>query len=205
MSDEYFETLGTPLLAGRDFNSHDTSTSAKVAIVSRCSSLRNTLALRILSASISALQGSLGLEIVGIVKDARYGSLREEPAPFVFIPWSQGGPAGPLTGFELRAVVGAPTTLTSAVKSAIARVNPAVSMEFKTLSTKVDDSIQRETLLEGYPASSAPWRFCWPPSDSTASCRTTRRRRRNEIGIRMALGAEGSLACCGWCSARSRF
>jgi putative ABC transport system permease protein len=125
VSDGYFETVGTPIVAGRDFNSHDTINSQKVAIISE-SMVRKYFGTRLettnpLGQHFRTRDGDVlsgPIEIVGIAKDAKYGSLRDEPTPFVFIPWSQGGAPGPLAGFELRAAGGAPTALISGVRSA---------------------------------------------------------------------------------------
>jgi putative ABC transport system permease protein len=89
VSDHYFETLGTPILAGRDFNNHDTSTSLKVAIVNRSMAEKYFGAANPLGQHFRLRNGNvLGgpVEIVGVVKDAKYGSLRDEPSPFAFIP-----------------------------------------------------------------------------------------------------------------------
>ncbi len=130
------------------------------------------------------------IEIVGVVKDAKYGSLREEPSPFVFIPWSQGGVPGPLTSFELRAAGGAPAALISGVKSAIAGVNRDVSIEFKTLSAKVDDSIERETLLATLSGFFGGLALMLAMIGLYGVMSYNVARRQNEIGIRIALGAE---------------
>ncbi len=126
------------------------------------------------------------------MKDAKYGSLRDEPSPFAFIPWSQGGAPGPLTGFELRAAGGAPTALISGVKSAIARVNPDVSIESQTLASKVDDSIQRETLLATLSGFFGALALLLATIGLYGVMSYNVARRRNEIGIRLALGAEQS-------------
>jgi len=106
VSDGYFETIGRPILAGRDFNRHDTSASTKVAIVSQSMARKYFGAANPLGRHFGLRDGSIPnapVEIIGVVKDAKYGSLRDEPSSFAFIPWSQGGAPGPLTGFELRA------------------------------------------------------------------------------------------------------
>ena len=132
------------------------------------------------------------VEIVGVVKDAKYGSLRDEPSPFVFIPWSQGGVPGPLTSFELRPAGGAPTALISGVKSAIGNVNRDVSIEFETLAAKVDDSILRERLLATLSGFFGGLALLLATIGLYGVMSYNVARRRNEIGIRMALGAEQS-------------
>jgi putative ABC transport system permease protein len=195
VSDGYFETIGTSIVGGRDFNRFDTSTSMKVAIVSQSMARKYFGAANPIGRHFRLQDGNLPsppVEIVGIVKDAKYGSLRDEPSPFAFIPRSQGGAPGPLTGFELRTAAGSPTGLISGVKSAIARVNPNVSIEFKTLAGKVDDSIQRETLLATLSGFFGVLALLLATIGLYGVMSYNVARRRNEIGIRLALGAEQS-------------
>ncbi|SPF41370.1 Permease [Candidatus Sulfopaludibacter sp. SbA4] len=195
VSDRYFETLGASIAAGRDFDSHDTSTSPKVAIVSKSMAQKYYGAANPIGQHFRIRDGNITggpVEIVGIVNDAKYGSLREEPSPFVFIPWSQGGVPGPLTSFELRSAGGAPTALIAGVKSAIAGVNRDVSIEFKTLSAKVDSSIEREKLLAALAGFFGAIALLLATIGLYGVMSYNVARRRNEIGIRMALGAEQS-------------
>jgi putative ABC transport system permease protein len=200
VSDRYFETLGTAIVAGRDFNSHDTSTSLKVAIISKSFAQKYFGAANPVGQRFHVREGrgaqyawSIAggtIEIVGVVKDAKYSSLRDAPSPFVFIPWSQGGVPGPLTSFELRAAGGAPAALTAGVKSAIVGINRDVSLEFKTLSAKVDSSIERETLLATLSGFFGGLALILAIIGLYGVMSYDVVRRQNEIGIRMALGAE---------------
>ncbi len=200
VSDRYFETLGTAIVAGRDFNNHDTSTSLKVAIVSQSFAQKYFGAANPLGRHFRNREGrgaqyawSIAggtIEIVGVVKDAKYASLRDAPSPVVFIPWSQGGVPGPLTSFELRAAGGAPAALISGVKSTIAGVNRYVSIEFKTLSAKVDGSIERETLLGTLSGFFGGLALMLAMIGLYGVMSYNIARRQNEIGIRIALGAD---------------
>jgi putative ABC transport system permease protein len=196
VSDRYFETLGTSMVRGRDFNSHDTFTSTKVAIVNESMAAKYFGAENPLGRHFRIWSGSgegpgTAVEIVGEVKNAKYGSMRDEPAPVVFLPWSQGGPPGPLTGFQLRAAA-APKGLIRGALSAIGRVDPDVSIQFKTLADKVDDSIQRETLLAMLAGFFGGLALVLSAVGLYGVISYNVARRRNEIGIRVALGASRS-------------
>jgi predicted permease len=189
----YFETIGTPMVGGRDFNEHDTATSPKVAIITESMVRKYFGVASPLGKYFRFRDGNVLLdpvEIVGVVKDAKYGSLRDEPSPFVFIPWRQGGAPGPLTAFELRSAGGATTALIPGVKSAIAQINRDVSVEFKTLTAKVDDSIERERLLAALSGLFGALALLLATIGLYGVMSYNMARRRNEIGIRMALGAE---------------
>ena len=87
----FFETLGTRLVAGRDFDARDTAASTQVAIISESMARRywpgvkNPVGRRIMNLGPPGVGG----EIIGVVKDVRFRSLRRAPDPTVYVPVSQ--------------------------------------------------------------------------------------------------------------------
>jgi len=193
VTDRFFETLGTELLAGRDFNAHDTPESPMVSIVNQ------TLAKKFLAG-----QNPIGrrhrkgfgdkpdglVEIIGVVKDAKYISLREYIQPTVYFAASQEAEPDQSTTFELRGAAGAPTSVIPAVKSTIAEINRDVSLEFKTRALQVDESLSRERLLATLAGFFGGLALLLAMIGLYGVMSYNVTRRRNEIGIRMALGAE---------------
>jgi ABC-type antimicrobial peptide transport system permease subunit len=130
------------------------------------------------------------VEIVGVVKDSKYGALREDIPPTTYAAWSQGGNLQLMTYLQLRASSGAPTALIAGVKQVIGEANPNVSLEFTTLATKVSESLSRERLLATLSGFFGILAMALAMIGLYGVMSYNVARRRNEIGIRMALGAE---------------
>ena len=192
VSGGYFETLGTPLLAGRDFDARDTPTSPAVAVINQTMAREffggaNPLGRHFRLRKGDTIQAPI--EVAGIVKDAKFASLREVVPPTAFIARSQDPKPSPLANFEIRAA-GGPESLDGAVKAAVGAVNPHVSLEFTTLAIRVDQSLQREQLMAVLSAFFGGLALLLAMIGLYGVMSYNVARRRGEIGIRMALGAE---------------
>jgi putative ABC transport system permease protein len=193
VSDRFLDTMGTELVAGRDFNSHDTPESPKVAIINQTAAKRYFAGQNPIGKRYRAEEGrklSDFVEIIGVMKDAKYGTLREETLPTAYVPASQNSKPRESINFELRAAGGAPTALINGVKSAVGDVNHDVSLQFKTLALQVDESLARERLLATLSGFFGGLALILAMIGLYGVMSYNVARRRNEIGIRMALGAE---------------
>jgi putative ABC transport system permease protein len=186
----YFDTLRTPLVMGRDFNQYDTPQSPSVAVVNESFARRyygfaNPVGKRFRWRPGAKL--SAPVEIVGVVKDAKYVSLREKPSPTMFIPEAQVGPRG-FANIEIRA----DTDVVPPVKAAIEAVNRDISLQFAMFSVQIEESLVRERLLATLSGFFGGLALLLAIIGLYGVMSYKVARRRNEIGIRMALGAEQS-------------
>jgi putative ABC transport system permease protein len=193
VSDRYFATMGTPLLEGRDFNRHDTPSSPAVAIVNQTMVKKYFRGANPVGRQFRSRTGdTLGdpIEIVGVVKDAKYNDLRQEIPPTAFTAWSQAQYLFPFTNIEVRPAGGAPSALIAEVKGAIVSVDSSASIEFTTLADQVGKTLQREQLLATLAGFFGGLALLLAIIGLYGVMSYDVARRRSEIGIRMALGAE---------------
>lgn len=163
----YFHTMSTPLLAGRDFDDRDTLNSPEVAIVNQQFSKKYLGGANPIGKQIRPLVGpgepQHVYQIVGVVKNSKYRSLRDEFQPQVYIAASQNKEPDLWVGIILRSA--APLgSLMPAVKQTVLGVNSGILIQFQVFKTQVRESLLRERLmatLSGFlafsPPSSLPW------------------------------------------------
>jgi predicted permease len=191
-SDAFFTTLETPLLAGRDFDARDTPQSVQVAVINETMAHRFFSKSQPLGQQFRQLRASgdpQPYEVIGVVGDTKYRSIGEATHPIVYFPLSQeGGTPDPMLRFQIR-THGAPTTLVPAVARLIGEVHPRISVRFSTLTDQVAASLTRPRVLAVVSAffGAIALLLAMIGLYGTLSYRVTGRR--NEIGVRLALGA----------------
>ncbi len=189
----YFKTMGTPVLAGRDFDATDTPGPEPAVIVTQLFA-RQFFANQNPIGQVFQIDETPGrpnppYRIVGLVKDTKYTDLREELTPIAFLASPQEEKPDPSLQLVVRSA--APVaTIVSEISSAVAQTNRGIVLEFQTMKTQVRESLLRERLMAtlsgffgGLAALLATIGLYGVMSYMVA-------RRRSEIGIRMALGAD---------------
>jgi putative ABC transport system permease protein len=189
----YFRTMGTTLIAGRDFDDRDTLNSPKVAIVNEVFARKyfgsDNPVGRTFHLEAEAGKPEPLFQIVGLIKNTKYYELREEFRPIGFFPMAQEDKPWAGANYVLR-MSGSPTVLMSAVKDTVSAVNPTAGIEFRSFSEQLQESLLRERLMATLSGSFGFLAGLLATLGLYGVISYMVARRRNEIGLRIALGAD---------------
>lgn len=187
---DFFTAMSLPLLQGRGFGPQDTEQSQKVAVISE------TMAKQFFPGQsplgqhygLGRAERSQDIEVIGVVRDAKYQSLDETPMAMAYYPHAQR--FNYLNNFEV-SISGAPDTVIPAVRQAIKEVNRNLPIdEVVTMSEHLDRSLTQQRLIAWLSAFFGLTALLLACIGLYGILSYAVARRTNEIGIRLALGAQ---------------
>ena len=195
VSADYFKTLGTLFVSGRDLNSQDTAKSPKVAIVNEALVKKFFGARDPIGAIYRIRQEQIweDVQVMGVVRDAKYRNLRDPVPPTAYAPIAQMREPRPFVSLSIQGA-GDPGSLRPSVVSAISGVHSDIALTFRTLQSQVSDSLVQERLMATLSALFGVLALLVAAVGLSGLVSYSVSRRRAEMGIRAALGASpGSL------------
>ena len=189
VSANFFDLMEIPLLSGRSFTSHDTDTAPRVAIINEAAAKKyfpdeNPVGRRF----GNSVENNSQNEIVGVLRDVKYDSVRDQAPPTMYVPYLQSRPSSPIIAVR---TTGNPSAATGSVREVVRQIDPNLPMtDVSTQLEQVERRFQQEKVfaqaytLFGVVALLVASIGLFGLMSYSVSRRT------NEIGIRMALGAQ---------------
>jgi putative ABC transport system permease protein len=194
VGDEYFATLDIRLIVGRDFDRTDVPNGPRTAILSHSLATKFFGDTSAVGRRFRTKRGDTFSDyytVVGVVEDAKYRSLRETNSGTVYLPGSQNTEGAPYMNIVMRAD-GNSLPLVPAVKRAIAAVHRGITLEITTMDAQLAASLSRERMLAVLSAIFGSVALALSMLGLYGVMTYTVARRRNELGVRIALGADGA-------------
>ena len=192
VSPGYFDTMRTPLLAGRDFSPADRAGVTPVAII-------NQHMARQLFGEANPIGRQFGyaagpgeadpvFTVVGLVGNTKYSGLREGTRAIAFVPVSQETAVGDILTIIVRARAGM-TSVTTGIERELAALDRSLLVEFRALDAQIAGSLRRDRLIANLSGGFGILAIILSTLGLYGVMSYLVARRRAEIGVRMALGA----------------
>jgi predicted permease len=189
VSPEFFKTMEIPILTGRGFTNHDTLTSPKVVLINETAARRLFPGDNPLGHHVGfSLEDNAALEIVGILRDTKYNSIRDAVPPTMY-SCSRQGSQGSMQ-FVVRTAAD-PNIVSDAVRSTVRQVDSTLPLtNFTTQADQLEKRFAQERLFATAYSLFGGLALLLACIGLFGLMSYNVSRRTSEIGIRMALGAK---------------
>jgi predicted permease len=190
VGNSFFATMGIPMIAGRAFGPQDTATSPKVGIINQSQARKRFPNVNPIGKEFKTGDDAAGwFRIVGICADNRYMNLRDDPPPQFFLLYRQQSDAGGMN-YAIRTPL-EPETLEPALRQVVGRIDRDLPIvDIRTQKEQIDSTMQTERIFASLTAGFGLLALALACVGIYGIMAYSVTNRRNEIGIRLALGAQ---------------